>query len=187
MTAADRTPHAARSLSDGTLRFLALAVLEQDPAFRGTLCLEEPENGIHPARIPAMISLLQDIATDVSDPVSQDNPLRQVIVNTHSPSVVQQVPEETLLVAQPAEMIDSDMRFAGVRFCCLSDTWRTKSSESHICKMGDLLAYLNPVIRHEGDTDEIGKGNKRSDKTKKTRRVIDRPDVAPYFPGLEPV
>lgn len=188
MTGADKTPHAARSLSDGTLRFLALAVLEQDPEVQGVLCLEEPENGIHPARIPAMIRLLQDIATDVNEEVGPDNPLRQMIVNTHSPAVVQQVPEDALLVAEPRELIHADMRFAGVRFSCLPGTWRAKSSESHVCKMGDLLAYLSPVIRHEDDAIESVIGHQSpTGKAKKTRRVIDRPDVAPYFPGLEPV
>jgi predicted ATPase len=188
MMGADKTPHAARSLSDGTLRFLALAVLEQDPEVQGVLCLEEPENGIHPLRIPAMIRLLQDIATDTNEPVNPDNPLRQVIVNTHSPAVVQQVPEGALLVAEPRELIHSDMRFAGVRFSCLPGTWRAKSSESHICKMGDLLAYLSPVIRHEDDAIESVIGHQSpAGKTKKPRRVIDRPDVAPYFPGLGPV
>jgi len=43
----DGTEHEARSLSDGTLRFLALAVLESDSDVRGVLCMEEPENGIH--------------------------------------------------------------------------------------------------------------------------------------------
>ena len=47
--------HAARALSDGTLRFLALAILELDLTPRGLLCFEEPENGIHPERIPAML------------------------------------------------------------------------------------------------------------------------------------
>ena len=37
------TTHPARALSDGTLRFLALAVLETDPKMQGVLCLEEPE------------------------------------------------------------------------------------------------------------------------------------------------
>ena len=36
------TEHEARSLSDGTLRFLALAILESDADARGVLCLEEP-------------------------------------------------------------------------------------------------------------------------------------------------
>jgi predicted ATPase len=58
-------------------RFLALAVLELDPEAQNLLCLEEPENGIHPERIPAMLKLLQDIATDVDEPIGPDNPLRR--------------------------------------------------------------------------------------------------------------
>ena len=81
----DGTWHQARALSDGTLRFLALAVIDLDPSSPRVLCLEEPENGLHPDRIPAMLRLLQDIATDADEPVDEDNPLRQVIVNTHSP------------------------------------------------------------------------------------------------------
>ena len=55
----EETQHPARALSDGTLRFLALAVLEIDPQMQGVLCLEEPENGIHPARIPAILAATQ--------------------------------------------------------------------------------------------------------------------------------
>jgi predicted ATPase len=89
------TIHPARSLSDGTLRFLALAVLEQDTRAGGVICLEEPENGIHPKRIPAILRLLEDIAVDVDEPVGKDNPLRQVIINTHSPVVVNQVNDDS--------------------------------------------------------------------------------------------
>ncbi len=78
VTGRDGTAHPARALSDGTLRFLALAVLDLDPEAQGLLCLEEPENGIHPERIPAMLRLLQDIATDVDEPIGVDNPLRQL-------------------------------------------------------------------------------------------------------------
>lgn len=187
----DKTSHAARALSDGTLRFLALAVLEQDPEVQGVLCLEEPENGIHPARIPAMIKLLQDIATDVGEQVDVENPIRQVIVNTHSPSVVQQVPEDTLLVAEPKELICSGERVNGVRFSCLKDTWRAKklSDQVDICKMGDLLAYLNPVlpIEHGLDDEEVSSlGSRKKFRKSRSRRVIDREDVAPYFPGWSP-
>ena len=189
--AADRTPHAARSLSDGTLRFLALAVLEQDPEFQGVLCLEEPENGIHPARIPAMIKLLQDITTDVNEPVDSDNPLRQVIVNTHSPAVVLQVPQDTLLVAEPREAISSEgQRFTGVRFSCLPDTWRAGKSQERVdtCKLGALLAYLNPVLPSEYSMVEeetpasVSRSKKRPVPPK---RVIDRPDVQSYFPWFK--
>jgi len=55
------TEYPARALSDGTMRFLALAVLELDPTTQDLLCLEEPENGIHPAHIPSVLRLLRDI------------------------------------------------------------------------------------------------------------------------------
>lgn len=184
----DKTAHAARSLSDGTLRFLALAVLEQDPEVQGVLCLEEPENGIHPARIPAMIQLLQDIASDTNGPIDSDNPLRQVIINTHSPAVVQQVPEDALLLAEPREIIQSGQRVSGVRFSCLAGTWRAEAPQTSTCRMGDLLSYLNPVVRHEAvpDVNQDTPGT-QSQKPKHPKRVVDRLDVAPYLPGLEPL
>lgn len=143
-----KTPYAARSLSDGTLRFLALSVLEQDPDENGLLCLEEPENGIHPKRIPAMLRLLQDIATDVKEPVGNDNPLRQVILSTHSPAVVQQVPDNSLLVAELKNSVRSSQRFKRVAFSYLSDTWRhhaqeNPNDESNLTARGTLVAYLS--------------------------------------------
>ena len=99
----DGTLHPADALSDGTLRFLALAVTDLDPDDRGLLCFEEPENGIHPRRISAMLQLLQDIAVDTEIAVDGDNPLRQVLINTHSPTLVQQVPDDALLVAEWVE------------------------------------------------------------------------------------
>jgi len=88
----DGTEHPARSLSDGTLRFLALAIIEQSTEAGGLFCLEEPENGIHPRRVRAMLDLLQDIAVAPDEPGDEDNPFRQVIINTHSPVVVGEAP-----------------------------------------------------------------------------------------------
>ena len=170
VTGRDGTAHPARALSDGTLRFLALAVLDLDPEAQGPLCLEEPENGIHPARIPAMLRLLQDIATDVTEPVGPDNPLRQVIVNTHSPAVVSQVPDGSLLVADLREAVHSGVRFKRARWSCLPDTWRTQDPGTEIIPRGQLLAYLNPVILVESEP-EMGS------RPKTGRRVIDRPDI----------
>ncbi|MFN9859751.1 MAG: AAA family ATPase, partial [Pseudanabaena sp.] len=70
VTGRDGTVHPARALSDGTLRFLALAILQRDPETQGLLCLEEPENGIHPERIPAILQLLQNLATDINESIS---------------------------------------------------------------------------------------------------------------------
>jgi len=89
----------AKSLSAGTLRFLALSIIKIDPEMRGIICLEEPENGIQPSRIPAILKLLEDIAVDTDFSVATENPLRQVVINTHSPLVVSEVPEGILTYA----------------------------------------------------------------------------------------
>ena len=91
----------ANSISDGTLRFLALTAISE-AADAGVYCMEEPENGVHPERLAAMNRLLHDIAVDPDEPVAADNPLRQVIVATHSPYFVQlQSAEEIVLARLP--------------------------------------------------------------------------------------
>jgi predicted ATPase len=177
----DGTAHPARALSDGTLRFLALAVLEIDPGAQGVLCLEEPENGIHPARISAMLRLLQDIATDVDEPVGPDNPLRQVIINTHSPAVVSQVPDDSLVVAELKETVRSRQRFLRVGFGCLPGTWREEKGEGdNVVAKGKLLAYLNPItlpgLRLNGHEMNHTKSSTKS------RRVVDRTDLQALLP-----
>jgi len=88
-----------RSLSDGTLRYLALVVMQMDPQSGDVLCMEEPENGMHPSRMPDMIALLRDFVVDPNRAADDDNPARQVILNTHSPDVVRQLePGEILFV-----------------------------------------------------------------------------------------
>lgn len=75
-------------LSEGTLRLLALCIMEYDDEYAGLLCFEEPENGIHPFRIKAMVQLLKDLSIDFTDMAA---PLRQVIVNTHSTVLVKEM------------------------------------------------------------------------------------------------
>jgi predicted ATPase len=186
LTGRDGTPHSARSLSDGTLRFLALAVLELDTESSGLICLEEPENGIHPERIQAMLTLLQDIAMDTEEQVGPDNPLRQVIINTHSPLVVAQIPDDSLLVAESIDMNEYGKRYKVVRFSPLAETWRQKKSigEITVVSKGKVLSYLNPVASEEPF---LGNGiSNRKDKMTplKQRRVIDRPDLQPYLPNF---
>lgn len=166
----DGTPHPARALSDGTLRFLALAVLEMDPETQGVLCLEEPENGIHPARIPAILELLHDIAADSREPIGPGNPLRQVVVNTHSPAVFQQVPDDSVLFVKAVEAMDGPEHiFKRAHFCCLPDTWRAKvSDELNVVARGALLPYLNPVLP---------KDRLEAIPVEGKRRVVDREDA----------
>ncbi|MBF0487305.1 MAG: AAA family ATPase [Nitrospirae bacterium] len=163
------TKFAARDLSDGTLRFLAAAVIEADEQMQGLLCIEEPENGIHPARIPAMIKLLKYIAVDARLPVEEGNPLRQVIINTHSPAVVAQVPDDTLIIAELRETIKDKKRFKIARFNWLADTWRADNQPTiRPVDKGTILTYLNPVA-YESETN--------------SDRVIDREDLQKYLPS----
>lgn len=86
----DGQEFSSQLLSEGTLRLLALCILDHDEQHTSLLCFEEPENGVHPFRITAMAHLLKDLSADFTD---IEGPLRQVIVNTHSPVLVSQLLE----------------------------------------------------------------------------------------------
>src|SRR5262249_26298078 len=145
MTDRHNTEHVASALSDGTLRFLALTVMEADPKSRRLLCLEEPENGMHPLRIAAVIELLGDLAVDVEEPVDANNPLRQVIINTHSPSVGGCVHDDALLLAQAGPGMWNGTESSRLSIRHLAGTWRDdKEFTEPTVTRGDLLAYLNP-------------------------------------------
>lgn len=171
------TEHEARALSDGTLRFLALAVLAEDPEAQGLICLEEPENGIHPPRISAILRLLEELAVDTRQPVGPDNPLRQVIVNTHSPGVVSQVAAESLMLVT-SELIPSRRNgpIWAARFTWLDRTWRDDGKSGSGVSKGELLSYLNPTGLLL---------NSRRPRGGPSGRVVDRPDLLQLvLPGM---
>jgi len=88
LTDKDKKEYTSRVLSEGTLRILALCILDYDYKHIGLLCFEEPENGIHPFRIKDIANLLKDLSTDFTN---ENLPLRQVIVNTHSSVLVSHI------------------------------------------------------------------------------------------------
>jgi hypothetical protein len=182
---ADGTEYPARALSDGTLRFLALAVLELDPEAPAMLCLEEPENGIHPDRIPAMLRLLQDIATDPDELADETNPLRQVIVNTHSPSVVMAAPDDSILLARTTPCQNERGEFEGLAFACLPDTWRAKPpSNCQTVTKGHLLGYLDPAGNLRNENPFVsGKWLGGNVSGRRRRRVIDHPEFSVLIPS----
>jgi predicted ATPase len=79
------------SLSDGTLRFIALATLLLQPVeLRPSIILiDEPELGLHPYAITLLASLIKQAAVDT-----------QVIVSTQSPRLVDHFGPEDILVAE---------------------------------------------------------------------------------------
>ncbi|MFH1468040.1 MAG: AAA family ATPase [Pseudomonadota bacterium] len=114
------TPHHGRALSDGTLRYLALAALEVDPRAGGLVCLEEPASGIHPQGVPALMTLLRALATDPRLPAGPDNPLRQVVLATYSPALLAGIPEDDVLLARNLD---------GASFSWRQGTWRDEGAE----------------------------------------------------------
>lgn len=69
--------YSSRVLSEGTLRILSLCAISANPWLQSLVAFEEPENGVHPARIGLVADLLWNLAT---------SPGRQVVVTTHSPA-----------------------------------------------------------------------------------------------------
>lgn len=84
--------------SDGAMlltAYLALAYSEQP----GMLLIEEPENGLHPSRLQAVVEMLRKLSTGEVGPRP-----RQVILTTHSPLLLNYAkPEEVRIVRRDPE------------------------------------------------------------------------------------
>ncbi|PDW01777.1 AAA family ATPase [Candidatus Viridilinea mediisalina] len=111
----------SRVLSDGTLRMLALLALQYDEDQVGLICLEEPENGVHPRRLKTVIDLLKRFATDPQRDDLTDGPpmpLRQVLINTHSPHLVRELEPEDLILVEAITQVGAGvppMRYTSYR------------------------------------------------------------------------
>jgi len=146
----------AHSLSDGTLRFLGLAIIQEDTKSSGLICLEEPENGINPKKVNEMVKLLEEMSTDTDYEVNEDNPLRQVIINSHSPLVVSAVSDESLYLATEREIYSEifQKKVKYTAFSALSGTWKTKNGLAEETTVGELLHYLETSPKKESNYKE---------------------------------
>jgi energy-coupling factor transporter ATP-binding protein EcfA2 len=77
----------ARSLSDGTLRFLGLLLTLRTAEPGSTLLIEEIDSGLHPARIHVLMELVRRVCRERK---------LQVIATTHAPTVLQSLDDEAL-------------------------------------------------------------------------------------------
>lgn len=68
------SPHAARDLSDGTLRFLFLLTALANPESPDLIAIDEPDVGLHPSMLPI-----------IAEYASRASKRTQVILTTHSP------------------------------------------------------------------------------------------------------
>ncbi|MBU4288066.1 MAG: AAA family ATPase [Proteobacteria bacterium] len=180
----DGTVHRANSVSSGILRFLAMIALKLDTRAGGLICLEEPENSIYPDRIPEVLKLLRDIATNPKRPVGPDNPLRQIIINTHSPIILNQVFADNLLFAELKELERAGLKFKRACFSCLPDTWRKKAfPESDTVSKDRLFSYLKSIFPAEEQALDINPKSKH----KKSESTDDRPDLQMRLPSFSDV
>jgi ABC-type uncharacterized transport system ATPase subunit len=114
----------AELMSEGLLYYLAFAIL---PHLEPTplLFIEEPENGLHPARIAEVMRVLRAISETT-----------QVIVATHSPLVVNELqPDEVTVVTRSRE--------TGTKATVIKDT-PSFEERSKVYALGELwLSYAN--------------------------------------------
>ncbi|MFH1095944.1 MAG: AAA family ATPase [Candidatus Desantisbacteria bacterium] len=89
----------ASSLSDGTLRFIALATLFLQPEkfLPSIILVDEPELGLHPAAITMLASLVKQVSVKT-----------QVILSTQSPLLLDHFQPEDVLVA---DRVDGSTKF----------------------------------------------------------------------------
>ncbi len=100
-------PFSSRVVSDGTLRILALLTLLHDPRHRGVICFEEPENGISPFRLHAMIERLRQLVTDpIGSGFDEGEPLTQMLLNSHSPVVLSSLRQGEMMFADVVGVVD---------------------------------------------------------------------------------
>ena len=124
----------ARALSDGTLRFLALCIIGIDPEFGGVICMEEPENGIHPAKVSAMADLVKRLSVDVDEPPGPENPLRQVVTNTHSPHFVNAQGKNDLIVAVATRIRRGEGTATTLRLLPIIGSWRAADAPMSVTR-----------------------------------------------------
>lgn len=115
LTMRDGMPFSSRVVSDGTLRVLALLTLLHDPRHRGTVCFEEPENGVHPGRVKDLVRRLREMVVDPGAEAvpAPPPPLSQLLMNSHSPVVLSALVDEkrkaiggTVLFADTAAIVE---------------------------------------------------------------------------------
>jgi predicted ATPase len=116
-------PIPATRLSDGTLRYLFLMALLLDPTPPPLICIEEPEIGLHPDILPTIAEMLIEASQRT-----------QLIVTTHSDTLVSALPPESVVVCERNEQgshlrrLDPD----------LLKEWLKEFSLGHLWRMGEI-------------------------------------------------
>jgi predicted ATPase len=115
----------ASSLSDGSLRFIALATLFLQPRLLrpSVILVDEPELGLHPYAITMFASLVKQVSTET-----------QVIVSTQSPLLLDHFEPEDVLVA---ERVDGATQFTRLESDSL-DGWLEEYSLGQLWEKNEI-------------------------------------------------
>jgi predicted ATPase len=101
-------PFYQQSMSDGTLKMLAYAVLLEDPKPRPFIGIEEPENGLY-------VRLVERLASNFVGHAMRKKQPTQVLVTTHSPYFVDALkPEQVWLVKKDEQGHSTALRASEV-------------------------------------------------------------------------
>jgi len=115
-----KDPFISRYVSDGTIKMFAYLILLNEPERHPLLCIEEPENYLHPA-------LLRELTEELREYAEKGG---QVFISTHSPELVNELEIDELF------WMEKEKGYTNIR--------RASDSEE-VCalvKAGDRLGYL---------------------------------------------
>ena len=110
--------YGVNDLSDGTIRFIALAILFMQPSLPDTLIIDEPELGLHPNAIAKLAGMMKSAASRGT----------QVIVATQSSDLISYF--------SPEDVITVDMEDGASTFNRLSENDLSVWLEEY--SLGDL-------------------------------------------------
>jgi len=79
-----------------------------------------------------MVRLVRDLAVDPSLAIDESNPLRQVLMNTHSPLVYKEVADEDVVFVELAEVVTEGEHGQIARVRVPVDTWRHRSGHAEV-------------------------------------------------------
>ena len=116
------------ALSDGTLRFIALATLLLQPRELrpSVILLDEPELGMHPAAIDLLAAMVKSVSVET-----------QVILATQSPTLVDRFEPQDVLVADRVKgateftRLDSDKLAVWLEDYSLGELWQMGDFDGH--------------------------------------------------------
>jgi len=115
--------------SDGTLRFLCLAVALLSPRPPAFIALNEPENSLHPQMLPALASLIAEASR-----------YSQIWLTSHSPELARLIEKHRAFSLYQLSMVEGETKMeklgCGARpACLLFPTRHSPAVEDRLCRL----------------------------------------------------